>query len=152
MKGEYQKIKGLGTGRGSFQLAMRSRLYETGDHLLLVQSTGYTEEYKRVFYRDVRYVVARKDRGQIIHGIVSAAIFIGIWSLDLAGLPFWVVICLSLPIAIWFMVNLIRGATCRTYISTDVQTLEVPTPRRMDKVPILIAFLNTKIAPGAPTA
>jgi hypothetical protein len=31
-----------------------------------------------------------------------------------------------------------------------VQTLALPTPARLNKVPVLIAFLNARISPGQP--
>ena len=103
-----------------------------------------------VFYRDIRYVVVRKDMTQLIIGIVSAVLFIGVLLLSYTPLPWWAVDIAALPFAVWFIMNLIAGATCRCYVNTDVQTVELPTPRRVNKLDTLIAFLNTKTATGQP--
>ena len=150
MKSVYKAIKGLGTGRGKLQIAMRVRLYGGPDHLLLVQSTGYTEEYKRVFYRDVRYVVVRETYGQTRQSFLSAVLFLATCLLYLAPMPKVVVAILSLPFLVWLLWNWALGPACRVYVNTDVQTLELPTPRRLSRVPRLVAFLNTKISPEQP--
>lgn len=149
MKNDYKPIKGLGTGWGGLQLGVRSRLYQGPDHLLIVLNSGYTEEYKRVFYRDVRYVVARDSNDQTVQAwlavagflICSLFFFFGHWGL---GIVF------TAPFVLWFAVNVLRGSTCRAYVNTDVQTLELPIPRRVGKLPLLIAFLNGKMASGQP--
>jgi hypothetical protein len=150
VKGDYKPIKGLGTGRGRLQVAMRVRLYEGPDHLLLVHSTGYTEEYKRVFYPDVRYVVARKSHGQARQAMLSAALFLATCLLFLTPMNKVGVAILTLPFLIWFIVNWVLGPTCRVYVNTDVQTLELPTPRRLGRLSRLINFLQTKISPEQP--
>jgi hypothetical protein len=150
MKSDYKPIPGVGTGRGSFRVALRTRIYEGPDHLLLLQSTGYTEEYKRVFYRDIRYVVCRKDKSQLYQGITSALLLFGALALGLVDVPWTIVISLSFLPLLWFIVNLLRGPTCRCYVNTDVQTLEIPVPRRIGKIPALITFLNSKAGEGQP--
>ena len=149
MKSDYKPIKGLGTGWGGIRLGVRSRLYQASDHLLIVLNTGYTEEYKRVFYRDIRYIVARDSNDQTIQAWVAVAGFLlcslffyfGHWGL---GIVF------TSPFVLWFAVNILRGSTCRVFVNTDVQTLELPVPRRFGKLPVLIALLNSKLTPDLP--
>jgi hypothetical protein len=149
MKKQYKPIKGIGTGRGKLA-AIRTRLYEGPDHLLLVQSAGYTEEYKRVFYRDVRYAIARKDQGQVWQGVVSGCFFLAACLLFLTPMHPVGVAIICFPFLIWFVLNLVLGPTCRIYINTDVQTIELPVPRRLGRLPKLVTFLNTKISPEQP--
>ena len=153
---DYSTIPGLGTGRGSFQVGIRKRLYQGADHLLLIQSTGYTEDYRRVFYRDIRCVIVRRNRRRLWIGLILAGIFVlglalilsiylraslsGVW------LP---VTILAVPLGLILAVNLLRGPTCDCYLTTSVQTLVLPTPQRVDKVARLLDFLQTKI-PAAP--
>ena len=149
MKSDYKRIKGLGTGWGGLQLGVRSRLYQAPDHLLIVLNTGYTEEYKRVFFRDIRYVVARDSNGQTIQAWMAVAgfllcslfFFFGHWGLG---------VVLTAPFVLWFVVNILRGSSCRVFVNTDVQTLELPVPRRFGKLPVLTALLNSKLTPDLP--
>jgi len=152
LKTEYQKIKGLGIGRGRLEVGMRSRLYQGGDHLLLVQSTGYTEDYKRVAYQNIRYIVVRRTNGREQQAMISGLFLLLIGLLLLAHVPWGVVAVLEFPFFIWFIVNLVRGEACRTYVNTDIQTIELPVPRRINRVPLLIQFLGEKIGAAPPTA
>jgi len=146
MAKNYRKIPGVGTGRGSLQIAARSRLFTAKDHLLIVQSTGYTEEYKRVFFRDIRYIDVRKTKGQARIAVVTAILTLLLALLYFAKLPVILVALFCSPFVAWFIVNLFRGPTCECYISTNVQTLKLPAPRRMNKIATLINFLRAQTA------
>jgi hypothetical protein len=146
MSNPYKAIKGLGTGRGKLQVGLRSRLYQGPDHLLLLQSTGYTEDYKRVAYENIRYVVVRRTHGQERQAMISGGLFLLISLLYLTSMPWFGVLLCSSPFAIWFVVNIFLGTACATYVNTDIQTLELPVPRRLSKVPVFIDFLRSKTA------
>jgi len=147
----YTKIPGVGTGRGGLQPLVRSRLYQGPDHLLVVSSTGYTEDYKRIFYRDIRCIDLRPNRSQIWQGIISIIMFLSLvvifYLTQLSMLPSLI---FSGPFALWFILNLYFGRTCDCYISTPVQTLKLPTPRRVNKVDKFIDFLRAKTAAASP--
>jgi hypothetical protein len=146
----YQPIPGIGSGRGSLQVAVRTRVYQGPDHLLVVQSTGYTEEYKRIFYRDLQYVEVRGNQKRFWQAMISgtfvllSALLI-VLLMNLKGSTVAAQI-LGLLFLIWFAVNLALGPTCDCFVRTSVQTLQIPAPRRMKKVPVLIGFLRAKIA------
>jgi hypothetical protein len=142
----YQKIPGIGTGRGSFQIASRARLYAAPDHLLVVNSTGYTEEYKRIFFRDIRCIDVRKTNGHVRNAIISAVLTLLFALLYFLKMPIIGVALICSPFVIWFIVNFFRGPSCECYISTHVQTLKLPAPRRVKKVATLIEFLRAKTA------
>ncbi len=153
MKKPYTPLPGLGTGRGSFQVGLRHRLYQATDHLLLVQSTGYTEEYRRIFYRDIRYVVIRRNQRYLWTSALMAAILLIIFSLRLLSAPWLGLALFGVPFALILIVNLIRGPSCSCYLATQVQTIAVPTPQRLRKVPLLLDFLKTKVpSPPGETA
>ena len=57
---------------------------------------------------------------------------------------------LFLPFYRWFLVDLVHGPDCQCYISTNVQTLKIPTPRRRKKVDMLIDFLREQTAAFQP--
>jgi hypothetical protein len=145
----YSKIPGLGSGRATIQVAVRSRLYRSEDHLLIITSTGFTEEYRRIFYRDIRYVDVRRTRSQVKQGIISA-VLTGLLALTyFAYVPGPLVAVFCFPTVLWFVINFVRGEACQCYINTSVQTLRLPTPGRVNKVDTLIAFLRQKTAPVA---
>lgn len=145
----YLPIPGVGTGRFSLQLAVRNRMYQGPDHLLVVQSTGYTEEYKRIFYRNIRYVDVRASRRHIWQGVIFGSVIL-VLGLLLFVLPMVLGLIFLAPFVIVFLVNLARGPACDCYVTTGVQTLRLPTPRRRDKVAAFIAFIREKAeAPAA---
>lgn len=153
MKSPYHGIKGLGTGAGKLQVGVRSRLYEGPDHLLVVQSTGYTEDYKRVAYQNIRYVIIRRTFSQQRQAMISAGLFLLISLLYLTPVPWPAVLTFSASFAIWFVVNIVKGPGCLAYVNTDIQTVELPVPRRVNKVPVFIEFLRSKTASApAPAA
>jgi hypothetical protein len=141
----YHSIPKIGTGRFGFQLGMRVRLYAAPDHLLIVESTGYTEEYKRIAYGDIRYLTIVQTLGQIRQGMLSGGILFVILMSALWGLPWVAIGLLGAPFLVWFLVNLILGPTCRCYLNTHVQTVQLPVPRRKNKGSILLAFLKSRI-------
>jgi hypothetical protein len=145
MKRDYFAIPGLGSGGGSFRVAMRHRLYQGPDHLLLIQSTGFTDDYRRLYYRDIGCVVVRETQRRNILSVVLIALMGLIFLLRLANAPWVVVLVPCVPLLILFVINLLRGPTCACYITTRVQTVEVPTPQRVSKVPRLIDFLRAKM-------
>jgi len=142
----YKKIPGVGTGRGGFQIASRSRLYQAPDHLLILQSTGYTEEYKRLFFRDIRAVEVRDSQGQIWRAVVSAVITVLLALTYFVYVPWGLVVVFCFPFVIWFIANLVWGPMCVCYISTNIQTLKIPAPQRRKKLDAFIQFLNGRIA------
>jgi hypothetical protein len=139
----YRAIPGIGTGRFSLQVAMRNRMYQGPDHLLIVQSTGYTEEYRRIFYRDIRYVDVRPSQRQIWLGVVQLSCII-VLGLLLYVLPLALGLFFMAPFVIALIFNLVSGPSCDCYVTTGVQTLKIPTPRRRNKVALFIAFLREK--------
>ena len=145
MKTDYTSIPGLGTGRGSFQIGMRHRLYQAPDHLLVVQSTGYTEDYRRILYRDIRYVVIRRNQRYLWTSLVLFLVLVFLALLHLLTLPWIEAGIFSVPFALMLIVNLVRGPSCVCYVATHVQTVELPAPQRIGKVPLLLDFLQTKV-------
>jgi hypothetical protein len=146
MSKDYSPIPGVGTGRGSLRFGLRTRIYAAADHLLLVETTGYTEDYKRISYRDIRYVVARENSGQVQRGLFLLLIIFLICLLNFAGVHWLIVGIFCFPFVVVSILNLARGACCDCFLSTNVQTLKLPTPNRMNKVPKFVDFLKTKIS------
>jgi hypothetical protein len=153
MKTDYRTIPGLGSGAGSFRIAMRHRLYQGADHLLLIQSTGFTEDYRRLYYRDIGCVIVRRTQRALWLGILFAlllllSLFLLVDFWTGGSFPFTNLFFggLSALFGIILVANLVRGPTCACFLTTEVQTVEVPAPRRMAKVPRLVDFLRAQTA------
>jgi hypothetical protein len=145
----YARIPGIGTGWASFQVGLRQRLYQAADHLLVVQSTGFTEDYRRLFYRDIRCVVVRKTQRYIWMNVVLGVIIFLLCLTRFSPLPWLVVGIFCFIPVVMLIVNVVRGPSCTCQVTTNVQTVVLPTPRRLKKVPLFLDFLKTKV-PSAP--
>jgi MFS family permease len=132
---EYRRLAGKGRRRGSFirVTASHSRLWLGRDHLLLVDSTGYEENYKRFYFRDIKAItIQRTNRGRII-GIVS-----GLWLALGVVLAFatgtvgaWIFGILSGIILCVFVTNLALGPTALCHLRTAVQVEELACWNRL---------------------
>src|SRR5215213_3666418 len=63
-KREYKRIGGRGARKRQF--FTRNTLWIGSDHLLQVENTGYTEEYKRFYFRDNQSITVQKDNRFLI--------------------------------------------------------------------------------------
>jgi hypothetical protein len=117
--------------------AMRTvcSLWQGKDHLLGIDSMGgYTEDYKRFYYRDIQAIVIRKTHwftsGSVIFGTLAGVpSLLGLAVDDLAWRIFW--LCLAGLCWLLFAVHWLRGATCVCHIRTAVQTEQLPSLQRL---------------------
>jgi hypothetical protein len=124
----YHRLPGRGTN-----LFQHFRLYEGEDHLLLVISSGYSEIYKRFFYRDIQSIALEKT--------ISATVWSGIWIFLL--LVFGALAAVStggaavgfaIPAGVFLILlggNLVLGPTCKCSVKTAVQTEHLINFRRL---------------------
>jgi len=118
----YRRLPGRGTNLASYV-----RLYEGPDHLLQVTATGYSESYKRFFYRDIQALIIRRTRWFHLFAAVLGALTLLIAlpaalsfanNREAAVVLFFVAgIFLALLIGHWLL-----GPTCVCEIQTAVQT------------------------------
>ncbi len=125
--------------------ATRSSLWLGRDHLLCLDSTGYTEEYKRFYFRDIQAVVLRRTSRQRILNIIfgGGALFFTFLTLAVAGPPgTWdsnelpgAIVLLSG--AAFFgalaLVNTLKGPGCTCDLRTAVQTERLPSLNRLGR-------------------
>src|SRR5262245_28041832 len=112
----YHRIRGLGSS--AFEYV---RLYVGPDHLLSVTSSGYTENYRRFYFRDIQSITVRKSNLGKVWNIVWGVLF---WIFGIAvaleagggAMYFWLgVAAIFLILLVW---NIGRGPTCVTQITT----------------------------------
>ncbi len=150
MEGHYTKLPGKGTRRGSFigVTSTYSKLWLGKDHLLLVDSNGYKETYKRFAFRDIQSLVITQTKSRT----VKHAIFLGLATMFLiAGILInhpvgWIL--LGLPAALFVtlsLVNGLRGPTCRASITTAVQTEELASLNRIRQTEKILSRLQPLI-------
>jgi hypothetical protein len=135
---KYRKLPGHGlrnTG-GSLISVTREwcRLWLGDDHLLLVTRQGYTETYKRFYFRDIQAVIIRKtNKAVMFNAIWAIATFIfALWALAVQNLPGRVTLWIIAGIfGLCLLVNLLGGPSCETQIKTAVQTEQLPAWHRL---------------------
>jgi hypothetical protein len=141
--------------RGGFAVAFqtRSSLWLGPDHLLGVDTTGYTENYKRFYFSDIQAITVRETtRRGVWNGVLGVAM-----SLCLVGFLVSVVPSTN-PTAsvVWgiftvlfftpFLINNLRGPTCVSQLRTAVQIEELPSLSRVRQTRRVLAAIRPFIA------
>lgn len=124
-KNEYKK---LSSGRYMFRTVS---LWVGKDHLLQREFTGYTEDYKRFYLRDIQAFLIRPNNQRAVWGIVWGAcialVLVLMGSLHAAQNKFlWG--CGGLSFLL-FSINFALGRGCFCHIKTAVQTIPLPISR-----------------------
>lgn len=131
----YQRLTRTQAGLGRY-----SSLWLGTDHILLVQSTGYREEYQRIQLGDIQAIlVSASDRRRnwaIVWCVKGGiALLPLITSLFQSEIPIRSIFVLGLAAGL-LLINHFLGPTCRVSAVTRVQTIRFPLVRRRkaDKV------------------
>jgi len=153
----------------SLAFATRCKIWLGKDHLLCVDSSGYTETYKRFYFRDIQAITMQQtNRGRslnIILGIISAFFLIATllaipdrvpasWS---GGEQAKVIILGTATVIVisLLLINIFSGPTCKTQLRTAVQVENLPPLRRvrktrkvLDQIRPLIVAAQGQLAAG----
>jgi hypothetical protein len=133
---DYKRLPGAG-----YTLISRCSLWLGRDHLLAAETTFFTETYRRFYFHDLQAVVIQESRARrdwtlilgLISGLITAlfGLILLVSSLDTAG---WIIFAiLEFPLLAGLLVNALRGPTCKCRLQTAVQTVELPSLRRLRK-------------------
>jgi len=130
---EYQRLT-RAKQRTAFAIisTVRSSLWLGKDHLLRIDTTGYTENYKRFYFRDIQAIIMRKtDRGKILNLALVAvsAIFTLFAGLASSIEARWILGSISALFLLPLILNVAAGATSVCHLRTAVQTEELPLTR-----------------------
>lgn len=139
------QYKRLTRERGSSQLVVfavtRSSLWLGDDHLLLVECTGYSESYKRFFFRDIQaFTIQKNKRRMAWNWVWGALLFLSLLIVCAASYDNWramgtlvagsiVLVIFGIPL----LLNNLFGSTCSCEIRTAVQTENLPSLCRVPK-------------------
>ncbi|HEY8240314.1 MAG TPA: hypothetical protein VIH35_02660, partial [Kiritimatiellia bacterium] len=102
-------------------MASSGTLWQGDDHLLMAETTGYVETYKRFYYRDIQAFIIRMTWSRAIgNGILlmAAAIpgFPAIWHPEIAPIMGGI----STFFLFLALINTLRGTGCRVHLVTAV--------------------------------
>jgi hypothetical protein len=143
----YLKLPGRGSKTG--HLLTWCTLWLGPDHLLQVESSGYTEEYKRFFYKDIQslalcrtsrarnwsvFFLAMLGLGAVFALLSSSEVARALWGI-------WITF-----FAICLMLNLLLGASASCTVSTAVQQEQLPSIKRLRKGRKVVTALRERVA------
>jgi len=104
------------------------------DHILAVDSNGFSEDYKRFYFSDIQTIVTRRTRRgatwSIVLALMIACSLTGALFLEneRARIFFWV---FSATFLVLVFINILRGPTCICHIMTAVQEDQLPSLTRL---------------------
>ena len=138
---EYRRLPGVGMGGGVGRyfsvLSLRNRLWLGKDHLLAVESQGYSERYRRFYFSDIQAIVCRKIYSDLVInialGVVAAGSLVGaLFALSADAVPFSIFLFVMTGLlAAIITVNWLIGPACVCHVRTAVQQEELPSLRRI---------------------
>jgi len=125
-----------------------SRVWLGDDHVLLVRSRIFYENYRRLFFNDIQGVTVRRtDIGKMWNGLWALfALMLTLLSLAFETVGMIVMLSLAAPFFIAFIVNIALGPTCTFHIRTAVQTERVPAINRVAAAKTFIDRIEPLIA------
>jgi len=150
----YQRLtRERGPAEFSILAMTRSSLWLGDDHLLLVECTGYTENYKRFFFRDIQSFTIRQTKTRAVWNWIWGAFLV------ISGLIAWAAgnsyssattgfivggILLSI-FGIPLLLNNLWSPTCACEIRTAVQTESLPSLCRLRKTQRIMNLVRPMI-------
>ncbi len=113
-------------------LISRYRVLAGDDHLVLVQRNGYREVYRRVEFDDIQASAMQRTSSYAAWAAGGAVTIALLTLLAIAsdGAPRIVWATFAVLALIPLAVHLLRGPSCRVYLRTPLDWLEVPAWRR----------------------
>lgn len=146
----YKRLPGRGPRRGGFITASLSRcsLYIGDDHILAVDSNGFSEDYKRFYFSDIQTIITRRTtRGttwSIVLALILACSLTGAVFLEgESARIFFLVFSGTIPVLLF--INILRGPTCNCHITTAVQEDQLPSLNRLRMARKVIGTLRPAI-------
>lgn len=124
------------------------RVWLGEDHVLVVQSQGYSETYKRFFFKDIQAIILhRTHTGKMWNGIWGGLCFffvlLALVAQDRVGST--VLVCIAAPFGLGLLINLILGPMCACRIRTAVQTERIVALNRLRATEKFIARIEPLI-------
>ncbi len=135
----------------------RSSLWLGTDHLLGIDSSGYSETYKRFYFRDIQAILVRETGFRMVWGFIYGGLTALFALIAIAPRDLTVALIFGpfAAISLWgFVYNIMAGPTCACQLRTAVQTEDLPslsrvrqTRRILDRIRPLITEAQGQFAP-----
>jgi len=123
-----------GKKRGFFS---QYTLWKGGDHVLAVVSNGYSEDYRRFYFKDIQAVIIRPTRRArtitFSLAITAALIALAAFAAAAANQIFMAYLCgiICLSLLIGLLINVLLGPSCSCHLKMPLVTHEMPSLRRL---------------------
>lgn len=133
----YRRLPGRGRKSGFLHsIGGSCSLWQTDDHLLLVESNGITESYRRFYFKDIQAVVIQKTNFSRNFNYIAASTLFAAALIHLShvlgdGFPGSAVMFIFFISLISLFLNYLMGVTCICRIITPVQDEEIPSLKRL---------------------
>jgi hypothetical protein len=129
-------------------LAGYHQLWLADKYLLAVQSTGYTETYKRFFFSEIQAFIIQRTKGALWFTLGCGAVFtlcllVAVLS-DQSEVQILFGVLAGLALAA-MVTGLVWGPNCNCYIKTAVQTDRIPSIRRLRQAQRILARIQPLI-------
>lgn len=140
---QFRKIKLKARGLGG------SATYWLGpDHLLIVTQDGYSERYRRIYYRDIQALMIRRTStwlwiSAVLIGMLILMGLLPLTSGDVVGLWFG-----GINLGLWtifLLCHLVSGPTCGCRLVTAVQNRDLPHVNHWKHASRLLAELQAEV-------
>jgi hypothetical protein len=157
---EYQRLT-RARSRSEFALAFvsRSSLWLGKDHLLCVATSGYTETYKRFYFRDIQTISLQRTERHLwwsaVFGFLAFIFFVfAVASVPKIAPAQWTGgqmaggIFLGSVTGLFILllvINLFYGPACKCFLRTAVQIEELPSLNRLRRAHKALARLRPLI-------
>lgn len=140
---QYRKLPGRGATFTHYV-----RLYIGSDHLLQVASSGFSETYKRFYFRDIQAITLRKTYvGKAINAVLGATVAVlAVPALFTSAPVTFVLASLAGFFAILLGANIALGATCICHLRTAVQHEKLRSLARLRRAHRVLERLKPRIA------
>ena len=138
----YKKLPGQSRGVAGY-----SHVWLGDDHLLLVTSSGYSEEYRRFFFSDIQaFTISKTPRGAIVNGVFGGLTILfgalGFATPNPGALFLWVV---ALICGMTVAINAALGPTCSLQVQTAIARHPLPPLNRLRRARKVLARIQPLI-------
>ena len=128
----------------------KDTIWAGADHLLLVESTGMSEDYKRFYYKDIQSISITRTKTEIIKNsfISVLALLFFLMASSFLKSEEGLAIFLFIIAAVFFfflVINLIQGASCICWITTAVQRVKLKPVNRCRQAAKMMTIIGPRI-------
>ncbi len=146
---EYSRLTRTSSGGFAIIKSSRTSLWLGTDHLLCVDSTGYTENYKRFYFRDIQAIIIRQTEAWKIWGLAFASIcaLFGLFTLLSSDMTARIVLgCVAAIFFIGLLFAVVPGPSATCHLRTAVQTELLGSANRLRRARRVLERLRPLIA------